>query len=33
VDNLGVGTMFDDACFQVTPTKGSTWGQLKVRYK
>ena len=33
VDNLGVGTTFDDACFQVTPTKGSTWGQVKVRYK
>ena len=33
VDNLGVGTTFDDACFQVTPAKSSTWGQLKVRYK
>jgi hypothetical protein len=33
VDNLGVGTTFDDACFQVTPTKNSTWGQVKVRYK
>jgi hypothetical protein len=33
VDNLGVGTTFDDACFQVTPTKSSTWGQVKVRYK
>jgi hypothetical protein len=33
VDNLGVGTTFDDACFQVTPTNRSTWGQLKVIYR
>ena len=33
VDNVGVGTTFDDACFQVTPTNRSTWGQLKVIYR
>lgn len=33
VDNLGVGTTFDDACFQVTPTKTTTWGQVKTRYR
>lgn len=33
VDNLGVGTSFDEACFQKTPAKGSTWGQVKVLYR
>jgi hypothetical protein len=33
VDNLGVGTTFDDACFQVTPTRGATWGQVKTLYR
>jgi len=33
VDNLGVGTTFSDACAQVTPTQGSTWGRLKTIYK
>ncbi len=33
VDNLGVGTTFDDACFQVTPSNRSTWGRLKVIYR
>jgi hypothetical protein len=33
VDNLGVGTSFDDACFQVTPAKKSSWGEVKVLYR
>jgi len=33
IDNLGVGTTFNDACFQVTPTSGKTWGQLKTLYR
>jgi hypothetical protein len=34
VDNLGVGTTFNDACFQsVTPVRGATWGQVKVLYR
>ena len=33
VDNLGVGTTFNDACFQATPTHTSTWGQVKVLYR
>ena len=33
VDNLGVGTTFTDACFQITPTHGRTWGQLKTLYR
>jgi hypothetical protein len=33
VDNLGVGTTFDDACFQVTPNKGTTWGRVKSIYR
>lgn len=33
VDNLGVGTTFDDACYQATPTHGKTWGQLKTLYR
>lgn len=33
VDNVGVGTTFDDACFQVTPSNRSTWGRLKVIYR
>jgi len=32
IDNLGVGTTFNDACGQATPTRGSTWGQLKAAY-
>ncbi len=33
VDNLGVGTTFSDACFQFTPAKTSSWGQVKVLYR
>ncbi len=33
VDNLGVGTTFGDACFQVTPTHTSTWGHVKTLYR
>lgn len=33
VDNLGVGTTFDEACYQVTPTRGVTWGQVKTIYR
>jgi hypothetical protein len=33
IDNLGVGTTFDDACFQVTPTNKSTWGHVKTLYR
>ena len=34
VDNLGVGTTFDDACSGgVTPTQKSTWGGLKTIYR
>lgn len=33
VDNLGVGTSFDDACLQITPTRGVTWGQVKTIYR
>lgn len=32
-DNLGVGSSFDDACFQITPTRPSTWGQVKSHYR
>ena len=35
VDNLGVGTTFDDSCIQyrLTPTTKSTWGELKAIYR
>lgn len=33
LDNLGVGTTFSDACYQYTPTKSSSWGQVKVLYR
>jgi hypothetical protein len=33
VDNLGVGTTFDDACARPTPTSKSTWGQVKSIYR
>lgn len=33
VDNMGVGTTFDDACFQLTPSKASTWGRVKQLYR
>jgi hypothetical protein len=34
VDNLGVGTTFDDACATgQTPTERSTWGSLKSIYR
>ena len=33
VDNLGVGNTFDEACQQVTPTRSSTWGQVKSIYR
>jgi hypothetical protein len=33
VDNLGVGTTFNDACAQITPTSNPTWGQVKMIYR
>jgi hypothetical protein len=33
VDNVGVGTTFNDACTQITPTQSDTWGRLKMRYR
>lgn len=33
VDNVGVGTTFNDACYQFTPTHDTTWGQVKVLYR
>ena len=33
VDNLGVGNTFDEACQQITPTRSSTWGQVKSIYR
>jgi hypothetical protein len=35
IDNLGVGTTFDDACVQYrsTPTNHSTWGGVKQMYR
>jgi hypothetical protein len=33
VDNLGVGTTFDDACARPTPTTKSTWGKVKSIYR
>jgi hypothetical protein len=33
VDNLGVGTTFADACYQVTPTRTGTWGHIKTLYR
>jgi hypothetical protein len=33
VDNLGVGTTFDDACARPTPAMKSTWGQVKSMYR
>jgi hypothetical protein len=33
VDDLGVGTSFEDACFAPVPTKVSTWGQVKGIYR
>ena len=33
VDNLGIGTTFDDACARPTPTRNSTWGQVKSIYR
>ena len=33
VDNLGVGTTFDDACNRATPTLKSTWGAVKGIYR
>lgn len=34
VDNVGVGTTFDDACASgPTPTNRSTWGELKTIYR
>jgi hypothetical protein len=33
VDNLQVGTTFDDTCPNPTPTRGSTWGQVKTLYR
>jgi hypothetical protein len=33
VDAIGVGTTFDDACGNATPTSGTTWGQVKTIYR
>jgi hypothetical protein len=34
MDNLGVGSTFDEACALVaTPTSGATWGRLKTIYR
>jgi hypothetical protein len=34
IDNLGVGTTFAAACTSdPTPTRGSTWGQIKTLYR
>jgi hypothetical protein len=33
VDNVGVGTSFSDACYQVTPAKSSSWGRVKAIYR
>lgn len=33
VDDLGVGTSFEDACLQPVPTQTSTWGELKGIYR
>jgi hypothetical protein len=33
VDNLGIGTSFDDACARPTPTSRSTWGAVKAIYR
>ena len=34
VDNLGVGTTFDDACLSgPTPTNNTTWGRIKTIYR
>jgi disulfide bond formation protein DsbB len=33
VDNLGVGTTFDDACAQLTPARTTTWGRVKTLYR
>ena len=33
VDNLGVGTTFDDACARPTPTTKTTWGSVKAIYR
>ncbi|HXS81833.1 MAG TPA: hypothetical protein VN896_03865 [Methylomirabilota bacterium] len=33
VDNLGVGTTFDDACARPTPTSKTTWGAVKSIYR
>jgi len=33
VDNLGVGTTFDDACARQTPTTKTTWGSVKAIYR
>jgi len=33
IDNLGVGTTFDDACARPTPTNKTTWGAVKSIYR
>jgi hypothetical protein len=33
VDDVGVGTTFDEACYDVVPTQPTTWGQLKANYR
>jgi hypothetical protein len=33
VDNVGVGTTFDDACQVAVPAQRATWGQIKGTYR
>jgi hypothetical protein len=33
VDNIEVGTTFQGVCPQPTPTRGTTWGQVKAIYR
>jgi hypothetical protein len=33
IDNLQVGTSFEDTCPNPTPTNGTTWGRLKTLYR
>ena len=33
IDNVGVGTTFDDICPSPTPTNATTWGRVKTLYR
>jgi hypothetical protein len=33
IDNLQIGTSFEDTCPNPTPTNGTTWGRLKTLYR